>query len=47
MIICAIIGFGKMGQIRAKSILKSGRGQIKWIYDPNIKETPYPKKNDI
>lgn len=39
MITCAIIGFGKMGQIRANSILKSKRGKIKWIYDPDIKET--------
>ena len=35
MITCAIIGFGKMGQIRAKSIQASGRGKIKLIYDPN------------
>ena len=41
MITCAIIGFGKMGQIRANSILKSKRGKIKWIYDPNIKENNY------
>ena len=34
MINCAIIGFGKMGQIRAKSINESGRGKIKLIYDP-------------
>ena len=37
MINCAIIGFGKMGQIRANSINESGRGKIKLIYDPYSK----------
>lgn len=36
MINCAIIGFGKMGNIRAKSILKSKRAKIKYIFDPFI-----------
>jgi 1,5-anhydro-D-fructose reductase (1,5-anhydro-D-mannitol-forming) len=29
-----IIGFGKMGQIRAKAIRESGRGEVVSIYDP-------------
>ncbi len=33
MIRCGIIGFGKMGKIRADSIEKSGRGRVDAIYD--------------
>ena len=41
MINCAIIGFGKMGNIRAKSIIKSKRGKINWIYDPFMDKSKY------
>ena len=34
-----IIGFGKMGVIRAKAILNSGLGEVVAIYDPNITES--------
>ena len=34
MISCGIIGFGKMGKIRAKAIEDSGRGRIVAVYDP-------------
>ena len=47
MIKCAIIGFGKMGQIRANSIIKSGRGIIKWIYDPKINQGKINFKSNI
>lgn len=33
MINCSIIGFGKMGQIRAKAIEDSGRGRVVGVYD--------------
>ena len=33
MIRCGIIGFGKMGKIRARAIEKSGKGKIVSIYD--------------
>lgn len=33
MINCAIIGYGKMGRIRAKAIEASGRGRVGAIYD--------------
>ena len=36
MINCAIIGFGKMGQIRYQEILKNHNINIKYIYDPNF-----------
>ena len=36
MINCAIIGFGKMGQIRYQEILKNQNINIKYIYDPNF-----------
>lgn len=35
MIQTAIIGFGKMGQIRAKAIENSSIGQIKYVFDPH------------
>lgn len=35
MINCGIIGFGKMGKIRADAIEKSGRGRVVAIYDIN------------
>lgn len=42
MIRCAIIGFGKMGRIRAEAITKSGRGTVVGIYDEQaIGDTPY------
>lgn len=34
MINIGVIGFGKMGRIRAKAIAASGRGQIRSVYDP-------------
>jgi predicted dehydrogenase len=33
MIKCSIIGYGKMGQIRAKAIEASGRGEVVGVYD--------------
>ena len=33
MINCGIIGFGKMGQIRAQALEKSDRAQVLSIYD--------------
>lgn len=46
MIKCAIIGFGKMGKIRANSVEETGLGEIIGIYDtnPDIK-TEYQKYN--
>lgn len=42
MINCGIIGFGKMGQIRAKAIEASGLGRISAIYDVNLPhKSPY------
>ncbi|MDX1412539.1 MAG: Gfo/Idh/MocA family oxidoreductase, partial [Nitrospirales bacterium] len=35
MINCAIIGFGKMGRIRARAIEKSGKGRIVGLHDIN------------
>jgi len=35
MINCGIIGFGKMGNIRAKAIEESGRGRVAAIWDAN------------
>ena len=48
MINCGIIGFGKMGKIRAKAIEKSGKGRINAIYDinnPNKSQTAYDDPN--
>lgn len=44
---CGIIGFGKMGKIRANAIEKSGLGDIVSMYDPFItsNDTPYNLKN--
>jgi 1,5-anhydro-D-fructose reductase (1,5-anhydro-D-mannitol-forming) len=43
MINCGIIGFGKMGRIRANAIEKSGKGRIVAIYDPNpMEDYSYP-----
>jgi 1,5-anhydro-D-fructose reductase (1,5-anhydro-D-mannitol-forming) len=40
---CGIIGYGKMGQIRAKAILESGRGSVVKVFDPQLETTPeYP-----
>ncbi len=36
MIKCGIIGYGKMGRIRAKAIESDGRGEVVSIYDPNL-----------
>lgn len=42
MIKCAIIGFGKMGQIRAKALEESGRAEVVGVYDPApIENTRY------
>ena len=42
MINCGIIGFGKMGKIRAKAIEESGRGQVALIYDIAVQpDSPY------
>jgi 1,5-anhydro-D-fructose reductase (1,5-anhydro-D-mannitol-forming) len=40
---CGIIGFGKMGQIRAKAIAESGAGTVLAAYDPN----PIAPSSDI
>ncbi len=37
---CGIIGFGKMGRIRAQSIEESGRGAVSLIYDPHLNADP-------
>ena len=43
MITCGIIGFGKMGNIRAEAIEQSGRGKIVAVYDVALPEhPPYP-----
>ena len=40
---CGIIGFGKMGRIRAKAIIKSGYAEIISVYDPSkiVGEHPF------
>jgi 1,5-anhydro-D-fructose reductase (1,5-anhydro-D-mannitol-forming) len=39
-----IIGFGKMGQIRARTLEQSGMGEIVSVYEPNDKvELPYQR----
>ena len=35
-----IIGFGKMGQIRAKAIKSTGRGEVRSVFDNNM-ELPF------
>jgi predicted dehydrogenase len=43
MINCGIIGFGKMGKIRAGAIEASGQGRVSAIYDISLPEqAPYP-----
>lgn len=44
---CGIIGFGKMGKIRANAIEKSGYAEIVSVYDPFISniDIPYNLKN--
>jgi 1,5-anhydro-D-fructose reductase (1,5-anhydro-D-mannitol-forming) len=40
---CGIIGFGKMGRIRAEAIEKTGRAEIVSIYEPSLTgATTYP-----
>lgn len=42
MIRCSIIGFGKMGRIRAKAIEASGRGRVVGVYDAHpVGDVPY------
>ena len=42
MLNCAIIGYGKMGKIRADALEKTGKAEIVGIYDPDLKqECPY------
>lgn len=43
---CGIIGFGKMGKIRANAIEKSGYAEIVSVYDPFLSddETIYSQK---
>lgn len=44
MIKCGIIGYGKMGRIRAKAVEESGRGKVVGIYDTGpLSECPYRK----
>jgi len=40
MINCGIIGFGKMGKIRAKAIEDSGLGRVAAIYDISLPDDP-------
>ena len=40
---CGIIGFGKMGRIRARSIEENNFGEIIAIYDPDQQEIPYKR----
>lgn len=40
MINCGIIGFGKMGKIRAKAIEASGIGCVSTIYDVSLSDAP-------
>jgi len=40
MIKCAIIGFGKMGRIRADAIAQSGQGELVAVFDPVPIDTP-------
>jgi len=43
MVRCGIIGFGKMGKIRAHALEKSGRAQVVAVYDiVDIEDCPYP-----
>lgn len=47
MINCGIIGFGKMGKIRAKAIEASGKGRVAAVYDINLPpDCVYPIKNN-
>jgi 1,5-anhydro-D-fructose reductase (1,5-anhydro-D-mannitol-forming) len=47
MLDIAIIGFGKMGRIRARAIESSGRGRVVAIYEPQMtSECPYPQAPD-
>ena len=39
-----IIGFGKMGQIRARAIEEDSRGQVKSIFEPNIEPDSFEYK---
>jgi 1,5-anhydro-D-fructose reductase (1,5-anhydro-D-mannitol-forming) len=44
MIKCGIIGYGKMGRIRAKAIEESGRGNVVCAYDSHeMPDCPYEK----
>ncbi|MGJ8660572.1 MAG: Gfo/Idh/MocA family protein [Bacteroidota bacterium] len=36
----AIIGYGKMGQIRAKALSEDGRYSLKYIFEPTLSESP-------
>lgn len=38
MVKCGIVGFGKMGRIRAKAIEDSGLGQVVGFFDPYVKD---------
>lgn len=46
MIKCGIVGYGKMGRIRAKAIEESGNGIIVAVYDPEAVDIPYRKASD-
>ena len=43
MIRCGIIGYGKMGRIRAKAIEESGKGIVIAVYEPEAVDIPYGK----
>jgi predicted dehydrogenase len=36
---CGIIGYGKMGKIRAKAVRESGKGTVCAVYDPHAQDT--------
>ena len=46
MIRCGIIGYGKMGQIRAKAIEESGKGEVLAVYEPGDVNIPYARATD-
>jgi 1,5-anhydro-D-fructose reductase (1,5-anhydro-D-mannitol-forming) len=46
MIRCGIIGYGKMGCIRAKAIEESGKGIVSAVYEPGAVDIPYKRVTD-
>lgn len=46
MIRCGIIGYGKMGRIRAKAIEESGKGIVAAVYEPGDAEISYGRVSE-